>query len=97
MGAVGEEEGNPKMHRRMARAGAAVAAVASLGMGGGLVLADAVPAGAATTAAPQPNQTIVEIFTNTEALLNDEGLQSVASVVTFVETVVTCFNPCIVR
>ncbi len=84
------------MHKRMARAGVAVAAVASLGMGGA-VIAGAAPAGAATTAESQPTQTIVEIFNNTEAVLNDVGLNDVGSVVTFVETVVTCFNPCIVR
>lgn len=85
------------MQKQMARAGVAIAAVASLGMGGGVVLAGAAPAGAATTPASQPIQTIVEIFSNTEALLNDVGLQTVGTVVTAVETVVTCFNPCIVR
>lgn len=62
------------MRRQMARAGVAVAAVASLGMGGGLVIAGGSPAGATTSATGggQPGQTIDEIVANTEGLYNSE-------------------------
>jgi hypothetical protein len=63
------------MRMQMARAGVAVAAVASLGMGGGLVIAGGSPAGAATTSATgggQPGQTIDEIVANTGALYSSE-------------------------
>lgn len=48
------------MRRRIARAGAAVAAVASLGMGGSLMILDATPAGAAQsqTASSNPVSTL---------------------------------------
>ncbi len=61
------------MDGRMARAGVAVAAVASLGLGYGLV-AVGPSAGAATAAASsagQPGQTIDELVANTEAALNN--------------------------
>lgn len=66
------EKGSTAVRRHMARAGVAVATVASLGVGGGLLVAQAAPAGAVTSASSngQPGQTVDEAVANTEALVS---------------------------
>lgn len=72
------------MHKRMARVGVAVAALGSLGMGGGLVVAGAAPVAAAQAAATSGGQTIQQI----EALL-----ANVESVVCLVVDIATGQGP----
>jgi hypothetical protein len=66
------------MRKHMTRAGVAVTALASLGLGGGLLVSGAAPAGAALTATSsgQPGQTIDEAVANTQALLSNLEAQA---------------------